>query len=220
LRRLEQLRGIVAGKDIERARTNLAGLRAQRGAAAGPVQSAELVRAPISGTVSTISTAIGSVAEPGSPLAEIVGNGGWLVEARGFAPGQQIAGTTATGVTADGRRIGLRLLGRSPQLVDGVDRFLFAIDNGAGTLRGGEAVTVEAVLVGSAVQRGVVLPAEAVTRGWSGETLVWIKPSALRFVPRQVRTQALPGGRVLVLAGLQQGERVVTQAAGLLGQIR
>ena len=220
LRRLEQLRGIVARAEIERARTNLAGLRAQRGAAAGPVQSVEAVRAPISGTVSTINTAIGAVAEPGSQLAEIVGNGGWLIEARGLAPGQRLAGTRAVGVTADGRRFGLRLVGRSPQLVEGADRFLFAVADGAGALRGGEAITVEAVLVGSAVQLGVVLPADAITRGESGQTLAWVKPTALRFVPRPVRTQPLPGGRVLVLGGLQPGERVVTQAAGLLGQIR
>jgi RND family efflux transporter MFP subunit len=220
LRRLEQLRGIVASAEIERARTSVAGLRAQRSAAAGPVQSVEAVRAPISGTISTISTAIGAVAEPGSPLAEIVGNGGWLVEARGVAAGQRLAGATAVGVTTDGRRFGLRLIGRSPQLVEGADRFLFAATDGAVALRGGEAITVEAVLVGSAVQRGVVLPAEAVTRGESGETVVWVKPSAMRFVPRPVHTQPLPGGRHLVLGGLQPGERVVTQAAGLLGQIR
>jgi RND family efflux transporter MFP subunit len=220
LRRLEQLRGIVARAEIERARTNLTGLRAQRGAAAGPVQSTEAVRAPISGTVSAISTAIGAVVEPGGQLAEIVGNGGWLIEARGLAAGQRLAGSTAIGVTADGRRFGLRLVGRSPQLVDGADRFLFAVTDGAGALRGGEAITVEAVLVGSAVQRGVVLPAEAITRGESGQTLAWVKPSALRFVPRQARTETLPGGRVLVLGGLKPGERVVTQAAGLLGQIR
>ncbi|HZH08300.1 MAG TPA: hypothetical protein VEY69_16660, partial [Lautropia sp.] len=57
LRRLEQLRGIVARADIERARTNLAGLRAQRGAASGPMNQVESVRAPIGGTVSAISTA-------------------------------------------------------------------------------------------------------------------------------------------------------------------
>lgn len=220
LRRLEQLRGIVARAEIERARTNLAGLRAQRGAAAGPVQGVEAVRAPISGTVSTVSTAIGAVAEPGAPLAEIVGNGGWLIEARGLAPGQRLAGGTAVGVTSDGRRFGLRFISRSPQLVEGADRFLFAVSDGAAALRGGEAITVEAVLVGSQVQRGIVLPADAIARGSSGEAIAWVKPSALRFVPRQVRTQPLPGGRVLVHAGLQPGERVVTQAASLLGQIR
>jgi RND family efflux transporter MFP subunit len=220
LGRLEQLRGIVARADIERARTNLAGLRAQRGAAAGPVNQVESVRAPIGGTVSAISTAIGAVVEPGGQLAEIVGNGGWLVEARGLAPGQRLASQSATGVTTDGRRFGLRLLGRTPQQVDGSDRFLFAVSDGAGTLRGGEAITVEATLVGSAVRQGIVLPAEAITRGASGESIAWVKPSALRFVPRQVRTQPLPGGRLLVLAGLRPGERIVMQGAGLLGQIR
>lgn len=220
LGRLEQLRGIVARADIERARTNLAGLRAQRGAASGPMNQVESVRAPIGGTVSAISTAIGAVVEPGGQLAEIVGNGGWLVEARGLAPGQRLASQSAIGVTTDGRRFGLRLLGRTPQLVEGSDRFLFAVSNGAGSLRGGEAITVEATLVGSAVRQGIVLPAEAVTRGASGESIAWVKPSALRFVPRQVRTQPLPGGRLLVLAGLRPGERIVMQGAGLLGQVR
>ena len=219
-RRLGQLEGIVARAEIERARANLAGLRAQRSALAQPVSTAEVVRAPIAGSVASVAGAIGEVATPGTVVVEIIGTNGLLIEARGTPSSQGRGITSAVGITRDGRRLALALVGRSPQLAQGAERLQFRVDTGAMALRAGEPVTVEAVLTGAAVQSGLALPAEAVVRSTSGEATVWTKPSAMVFVPRIVRMQPLPGGRVLVLAGLEPGQRVVTQGAALLAQVR
>ena len=49
---------------------------------------------------------------------------------------------------------------------------------------------------------------------------VWDHTTAERFVARPVRVQPLDGARVLVLAGVAPGARIVTQGAELLGQVR
>ena len=57
-------------------------------------------------------------------------------------------------------------------------------------------------------------------RSAEGPPIVFEMPGAERFVPRPVRVQPLDGRRVLVTAGLEPGMRVVTEAAGLVAQVR
>jgi hypothetical protein len=49
---------------------------------------------------------------------------------------------------------------------------------------------------------------------------VWIHAEAERFVARPVRVQSLDAANVAITEGLHDGERVVTEGAGLLSQIR
>jgi len=67
---------------------------------------------------------------------------------------------------------------------------------------------------------GIALPLAAVVKGPSNEDLVWVKTAPERFAPRRVVHAPLDGVRVRVTAGLADGERVVTQGASLLNQIR
>jgi multidrug efflux pump subunit AcrA (membrane-fusion protein) len=67
---------------------------------------------------------------------------------------------------------------------------------------------------------GIVLPGEAVIRSAEGPPIVFEMTTAERFVPRPVRVQPLDGRNVLVVAGLEPGKRVVTEAASLIAQIR
>jgi hypothetical protein len=57
-------------------------------------------------------------------------------------------------------------------------------------------------------------------RAANGESVVFEHASAELFVPRPVRYRPLDGERVLVLAGIGPGSRIVTDGAGLLSQIR
>lgn len=66
---------------------------------------------------------------------------------------------------------------------------------------------------------GVAVPARAVQRE-GGEYFVWIHGEAERFVRRPVTVAPLDGRRLRVAAGLGGGERVVTDGASLLGQVR
>jgi multidrug efflux pump subunit AcrA (membrane-fusion protein) len=54
----------------------------------------------------------------------------------------------------------------------------------------------------------------------NGESIVWLHASAERFVPKKVKVQPLGDNTVTVLDGLHDGDRVVTQGAALLSQIK
>ena len=53
-----------------------------------------------------------------------------------------------------------------------------------------------------------------------GETAVWVRDGAERFIQRRVKVAPLDAARVAVVAGLAEGDRVVTAGAGLLAQVR
>ena len=82
----------------------------------------------------------------------------------------------------------------------------------------GQPVTVIAA-VGQPV-KGYVLPAQAVTRSPSNETVVWVKAGAERYVPQPVRVQPVDAQTVVVTQGLGPDNRVVVQGASLIAQIR
>ena len=54
----------------------------------------------------------------------------------------------------------------------------------------------------------------------SGGSAVWVRDGAERFVLRTVEGQALDAATAVVIAGLRDGERVVTVGASLLSQVR
>jgi membrane fusion protein, heavy metal efflux system len=66
----------------------------------------------------------------------------------------------------------------------------------------------------------VAVPREAVLRGSNGQSLVFEHSNPERFVPREVRVEPLDGAKVLIVAGVEPGRRIVTQGAELLNQIR
>jgi hypothetical protein len=67
---------------------------------------------------------------------------------------------------------------------------------------------------------GVVLPAQAVVRSPSNESIVWIKSGAERFIPQPVQFRPLDSSTVVVTQGLSADNRVVVQGAALIAQIR
>jgi len=94
----------------------------------------------------------------------------------------------------------------------------FAIEGDVAGLRIGQLLTVMARTEDA--QEGVALPRAAVLRGPSGVAIVYEHSAAEQFRPHEVRTEALDGARVLVVAGIRPGQRIVTQGAELLNQIR
>jgi len=67
---------------------------------------------------------------------------------------------------------------------------------------------------------GIAVPREAVLRGANGQSIIYEHSNAERFVPREVRIEQLDAARVLIIAGVEPGKRIVTQGAELLNQIR
>jgi multidrug efflux pump subunit AcrA (membrane-fusion protein) len=68
--------------------------------------------------------------------------------------------------------------------------------------------------------QGIILPADAVVRGANGLPQVWSKVSSEVFKPLPVRMLPIDGSRVLVVAGIEAGSRIVTDGAELINQIR
>ncbi len=79
---------------------------------------------------------------------------------------------------------------------------------------------VKVVLQSTAKVEGFVLPTSAIVRGQTGLPIVWIKTEPERFEPQAVKMEPLDGRSVVVTAGLKAGQRIVTDGATLLNQVR
>jgi hypothetical protein len=59
-----------------------------------------------------------------------------------------------------------------------------------------------------------------VSRNSAGDTVVWVHVAPERFVQRRVSAQPLDASSVAVATGIANGERVVSEGANLLAQVR
>jgi len=218
VQRLSGLAGSVSAREISEARAELEGLRQRRTAVEGGLNGREAVRASASGVLSVVNAVAGQIVDAREPLFEVVDPGRLWVEGVAFdaALVAEIAGASA--VTAGGQPLSLSFIGRGLTLRQQAIPLQFRIEQVPPGLSVGTPVTVTVQTPRRA--RGIVLPSEAVVRSPEGSQVVFEMPGAERFVPRPVRVQPLDGRTVLVTAGLDRGARVVTQAAGLIAQVR
>jgi hypothetical protein len=68
--------------------------------------------------------------------------------------------------------------------------------------------------------RGILLDRSALVRGANGEAVVWRQSAPERFEAMPVRVESVEAGRVLVVAGLEPGQRIVVRGAGFVNQVR
>lgn len=222
--RLEGLEGTVPRKDIDAARSEAASLAARERSIDNSLVAREALTAPVSGVVARTDLVAGQVVDPRDVLFEVVDPARLLVEATtaDITVATRVAGASLAGVPD----VVLRLLGASRVLRDGVLPLTFAVSAAAGgagkptalPLAIGQPVTVVARL--NERIRGVVLPAQAVVRNPSNETIVWIKSGAERFIPQPVQFRPLDANTVVITQGLSADNRVVVQGAPLIAQIR
>ncbi len=171
----------------------------------------------MTGIVSAAAVLIGQVVEARDTLFEIVDPKRLLVEALAYdaALGANIAG--ASGVTRAGV-LELAYLGGGAQLREQALPLRFRIKPPLPPLAVGEPVKVIAQLKQRV--KAVAVPVGALVRNSGGESVVWVHAEAERFAQKRVRSQPLDAGRVAVIAGLTEGERVVTSGAAALAQVR
>lgn len=217
-RRLGELVGSVPQKEIEAARAEAAGLRLRRAAVAASLFQREALRAPVGGVISRADVVSGQVVEAREILFEIVDPARLRVEAVAYDAGLAGQVAAAAGITAERQPLNLSFLGQGQQLREQALPLQFAIRPPAPPLNVGQPV--EVVLQTRQSLTGVRVPQTSVSKNANGENTVWIHVSAERFVPRRVTIQPLDAGRIAVLDGVRGGERVVTQGASLLAQIR
>jgi hypothetical protein len=215
--RYEQLEGSIARAAIEAARLDAHGLKLRRDALAAGLGAAEPLRAPVSGVISAAHVVAGQVVDARQTVYEVVDPARLAVEALAYdaALVEGIAGAQAP---APGGMVELQFLGGGRQLREQALPLLFRVKSTTAALAVGQPLKVLAQT--SRTVKGAAVPLSAQVKVGAGETAVWVRDGAERFIQRRVKVAPLDAARVAVVHGLADGERVVTAGAGLLAQVR
>ena len=218
LRRFEMLEGTVPRKDIDAARIDVQSLIEREQRIAASLDAREPLLAPVSGVIARADVKAGQIVDSRDVLIEVIDPGRLMVEAStpDVSLGSRLGGAHLAGLEG----VKLHLVGAARSLRDGVLplNFRVSVAAGAAPLAVGQPVTVVAAL--KERRKGIVLPASAVVRSPTNESIVWIKTGAELFMPQSVQFQPLDASRVLVTQGLAADNRVLIQGAALVAQIR
>lgn len=214
--RLSAIQNAVTRREVEETEIELKGLQTRRATLERVQREPEALRAPVAGVIATSDAVAGQMADPNTVVFRIIDPDRLWVEALGFSP--DVGRSGASGRLADGRSVTLAFLGAGMSDRGQALPLQFAVTAGFEGLRPGQFLTVLAEA--GAPRTGIAIPRAAVVRGANGQAIVYEHVSAERFVARDVRTEPLDAGRVLVVAGLPPDRRVVTEGAELIDQIR
>ncbi|NBJ13121.1 efflux RND transporter periplasmic adaptor subunit [Microvirga arsenatis] len=220
LKRVRQLsdRGVAPPSQVTDAEIELEGLRRRREIVRQTRIEPEVLRAPIDGTIAAARVVPGQVVASQDVIFQIVDPQGLWVEALvyGEIDPAKITGASATAV--DGTSLKLTFQGFSKALQQQATVVQFAVESPPGNLSVGSPVTVFAQ--NGASVRDIIMPRDAVVRGANGEAVVWRHTDPERFEARPVRTEPFDATRLVVRAGVAEGERIVIRGSELINQIR
>jgi len=215
--RYAQLEGAVPQATIDAARLERDALRQRRSALGSGLNQAEALRAPISGVVSAAHAVAGQVVDAKDVLFEVVDPARLSVEALAYDP-LPAGGVARASAAVPGGALDLAYVGSGRQLREQAQVLLFRVQPGGPAVAVGQPLTVLATT--AARVHGAAVPRSALVKTATGETAVWVHTAAERLVRRPVTAQALGALELAVTQGLAQGERVVTDGAALLAQVR
>jgi hypothetical protein len=216
LKRFRKLEGVVTESAVEDAELELEGLLARRKVLGSVAAEPEDLVAPVSGVIAAVNAVAGQIAEPSAVIFQIIDPSRYWVEALSYQA-LPIAGQ-GEGRLSDGRVLQVSYRGTGLADRNQAVPVQFEIEGEAGMLRAGQLLTVLARTEGE--RKGIALPRTAVIRGANGQPIVYDHISAENFRPREVRVEPLDGERVLIVSGVGPGQRIVSQGAELLNQIR
>jgi membrane fusion protein, heavy metal efflux system len=221
--RLRRLRPLAEGNAVPKSQVadieaELAGLRLRREAIRNTRTEPELLRAPTNGVIAQAKVMPGQVVQPQDMLFQVVDPKAFWVEALVYGTVDATSLADATAVATGGQTMPLVFRGFSRALQHHASLVHFAVSQPPPDLSIGQPVTV--VAQSGAPVTGIVVPRDAVVRSGNGEAIVWLHVGPERFEPRPVRTQPFDATRVVLSAGVTEGERVVTRGADLINQIR
>lgn len=218
LARLQELADTVPHKEIEAAQSELEGLGHRVAVLSNGLATREALVAPVTGVIASAHAVAGQVVDARELLFEVIAPGRLRVEALAFDPAlaQDVAGAF---MPLGQQAIALAFVGASRTLREQALPLVFqARGDGLAALAVGQPVTV--VVQTRSTIKGVPVPAAALQRNPANQAIVWVKTGPERYEPRVVQAEPLDGARVAVTAGLRAGERVVTQGATLVNQVR
>ena len=216
--RLKELSDTVPRKDIEAAETDVQSLTERIAALGTGVVPREALVAPVSGVIAAARVVTGQVVDAREVLFEIVDPARLRIEALTFdaALANDIGSAT---IAVGAERVPLAYIGAAPSLREQALPLVFGAQGKPPVaLAVGQPVRV--FVQGKSKVQGIAVPLASLMRNPSNQTIVWVKTAPERFEPRVVTTAPLDGVRVAVLSGLQAGDRVATQGATLINQVR
>lgn len=216
--RLQELADTVPRKEIEAAESEAASLAARIAAVGGGLSTREALLAPVSGVIASANVVTGQVVDARELIFEIVDPSRLRIEALAFDAA--IASNIGAATMAVGnKRVPLTFIGASRNLREQALPLAFRAQ--------GEALNLLAV--GQPVRvfvqtkdkvKGIAVPVASLMKNPANQTVVWVKTAPERFEPRTVTTEPLDGVNAAITSGLQPGDRVATQGATLINQVR
>ena len=218
LARMRDLADTVPRKDIEALESEVASLGERAQAVGGGLSGREALLAPATGVIASAHAVAGQVIDARELVFEVVDPQKLRIEALAYdaSVANDIAGAY---IPVGSGKVALTFVGAARSLRDQVLPISFkAQGEGLSQLAVGQPVRV--IVQTRSQVKGVSVPASALMKNPSNQQIVWIKTAPERFEPRVVTVAPLDGASVAVTAGLKAGERVVTDGAGLLNQIR
>ncbi|MGY3145853.1 cobalt-zinc-cadmium efflux system membrane fusion protein [Bradyrhizobium sp. USDA 3397] len=220
LRRLRPLaeRGAVPQGQVNDLESELEGLRARRETVRNSRTGFEELRASTDGIITAAKVAPGQVIQPQDVLFQIADPSSLWVEALAYDEIGLKQPEAATAMAPNGQQIALSFVGTSRALRQHASVVQFAIPEPPAGLNIGQPLNVM-VQTGAPVS-GLVVPRNAVVRSGNGENIVWLHTEPERFEPRPVRVVQVDAARVIVAAGINEGEHVVVRGTDLINQIR
>jgi len=218
LARLRELSDTVPRKEIEAVQAEVASLGARASAIAGGLNGRDALVAPVSGVVSSAHAVAGQVVDARELVYEIVDPSRLTIEALAYdaAVGANV-GDAALAVGEE--RVPLTFLGAARSLREQALPLTFRAQ---GQALAGLAVgqPVKVFVQSKSKVKGIAVPASSLMKNPSNQTIVWVKTAPERFEPRVVTVEPLDGVNVTITSGLKAGERVATQGATLINQVR
>jgi hypothetical protein len=220
LKRLRPMadRQVVPQSLVIETEAELAGLYRRREVVRETRIAPEILRAPIDGVVAMARVVAGQVVQAQDVLFQIVDPNSLWVEAYDYGDNDPAVLKHATAASPGNVAMKLGFQGWSRTLQQQATVLQFAIAAPPPSARVGQPVTVTAQRGETA--NGIVVDRDAVVRGANGETIVWHHVEPEFFEPRPIRTEPFDAMRVLIVAGIANGERIVVRGAELINQIR
>ena len=218
-KRVAKLVTLIPQREIDAAAATIQRLKARIGAVRkGSSKKQEVLRVPLSGLVTGSYATDKQAIQAGDLILEIIDPKQLQIEALTFDPA--LTNNIHAAILPLGQRlISLKYKGKSPRLRQQALPLRFSVTTKdlSGLIAG---LSIQVLVQTKKKQRGIAIPADALARNASNESIVWVKTAPEHYESHVVQYQPLDGKRVLVTAGLDEDERVVIQATTLINQIR
>ena len=216
--RLQELVDTVPRKEIEAAESESASLSARIAAVGSGLSTREALLAPVSGVIASAHVVAGQVVDARELIFEIVDPSRLRIEALAFDAA--IASNIGAATMALGnQRMALTFIGASRSLREQALPLAFRAQGAAlDQLAVGQPVRVFVQTKDKV--KGIPVPVGSLMKNPANQTVVWVKTAPERFEPRTVTAEPLDGVNAAVTSGLEPGDRVATQGATLINQVR